>query len=88
MHSDIFGKVGAFTQWNGVHPLDSSVRAKRHFYSVSGVSDYIDSNISFWSIILSIILSRFGAQLLVECLTGMQALISPVFSTELDNTVN
>lgn len=87
MHSDTFGKVRAFKQWNGVQPYDSPVKAKRHFYSVSGVPDYIDSNISFWGIILSIILSCFGAQLLVECSTGMQALISLVFSSDLDNTV-
>lgn len=85
MHNDTFGKVGAFTQWNGVQPLDSSVRAKRHFHSVSGVSEYIDSKISFWAIILSFILSCFGAQLPVEFSTGMQALISPVFSSDLDN---
>lgn len=32
---------------SGMELLDSSLSAKRHFFSVSSVSDYIDSNISF-----------------------------------------
>lgn len=63
------------------------MRAKRHFHSVSGISEYTDSNIYFWAIILSFILSCFGAQLLVECSIGMQVLISPIPSSDLDNTV-
>lgn len=55
------------------------------------VSKYIISDISFGMKSYVLFLSLFGFQLLITyhvvCSSGLQALLAPVFSKDLDNTV-